>query len=186
MIGKNLQSSNKYELNYEKLRLGRVDMWVSNELNAYYLVRQAAYGAETTIWRADPFTGERVRLFFGDTTAVFGRVSRDGRWMALSTERAGVYGIQTLAMDRSGLVWRVSDSGDPRFSSVVWADGGRMLFLERQGSYAAPETISWDLWELDLDHDEQLVALALADHADDRGLSCYPSRAYLGWKTGYS
>jgi len=40
-IGKNLQSSNKYEFNYEKLRLGRVDMWVSNELNAYYLVRQA-------------------------------------------------------------------------------------------------------------------------------------------------
>ncbi|MBC7995720.1 MAG: transporter substrate-binding domain-containing protein [Rhizobacter sp.] len=40
-LGKNLQSSSKYELNYEKLKLGRVDLWVANELNAMYLVRQA-------------------------------------------------------------------------------------------------------------------------------------------------
>ncbi|MHA6495306.1 substrate-binding periplasmic protein [Pseudomonas borbori] len=40
-IGKNLQSSNKYEHNYEKLKFRRVDLWVSNELNASYLVRQA-------------------------------------------------------------------------------------------------------------------------------------------------
>jgi polar amino acid transport system substrate-binding protein len=39
--GLNLQSSNKYELNYEMLRLGRVDLWVANELSALYLVRQA-------------------------------------------------------------------------------------------------------------------------------------------------
>jgi polar amino acid transport system substrate-binding protein len=39
--GKNLQSSNKYEFNYEKLKLDRVDLWISNELNALYLVRQA-------------------------------------------------------------------------------------------------------------------------------------------------
>jgi polar amino acid transport system substrate-binding protein len=41
VIGKNLQSSSKYELNYEKLRLRRVDLWIANELNALYLVRQA-------------------------------------------------------------------------------------------------------------------------------------------------
>ncbi|MBT9523745.1 MAG: transporter substrate-binding domain-containing protein [Rhizobacter sp.] len=40
-LGKNLQSSSKYELNYEKLKLGRVDLWVANELNAMYLARQA-------------------------------------------------------------------------------------------------------------------------------------------------
>jgi polar amino acid transport system substrate-binding protein len=40
-IGKNLQSSNKYEFNYDKLKLGRVDLWIANELNATYLVRQA-------------------------------------------------------------------------------------------------------------------------------------------------
>ncbi|HBS81387.1 MAG TPA: amino acid ABC transporter substrate-binding protein [Pseudomonas sp.] len=41
-IGRNLQSSNKYEHNYEKLKAGRVNLWISNELNAHYLVRQAS------------------------------------------------------------------------------------------------------------------------------------------------
>ncbi|OGB52642.1 MAG: amino acid ABC transporter substrate-binding protein [Burkholderiales bacterium RIFOXYC12_FULL_60_6] len=39
--GKNLQSSVKYELNYEKLKLGRVDLWIMTELVAAYLSRQA-------------------------------------------------------------------------------------------------------------------------------------------------
>lgn len=41
VVGRNLQSSNKYEFNYEKLQQGHVDLWISNELNAFYLVRQA-------------------------------------------------------------------------------------------------------------------------------------------------
>lgn len=40
-IGHNLQSNNKYAYNYEKLKLGRVDLWISIELNALYLIRQA-------------------------------------------------------------------------------------------------------------------------------------------------
>lgn len=36
-VGRNLQSSNKYEHNYQKLKAGRVDLWISNELNAHYL-----------------------------------------------------------------------------------------------------------------------------------------------------
>jgi polar amino acid transport system substrate-binding protein len=40
-LGHNLQSSARYELNYEKLKLGRVDLWVMNELGAYFMVRQA-------------------------------------------------------------------------------------------------------------------------------------------------
>lgn len=40
-VGKNLQSSNKYESNYEKLKLGHIDLWVSNALNAHYLARQS-------------------------------------------------------------------------------------------------------------------------------------------------
>ncbi|MGK9066143.1 substrate-binding periplasmic protein [Stutzerimonas chloritidismutans] len=39
-IGKNLQSSNKYEHNYAKLKEGRVQLWISNDLNAHWLVRQ--------------------------------------------------------------------------------------------------------------------------------------------------
>lgn len=40
VIGQQLQSSNHYELNYQKLRTGHVDLWISDELNADYLVRQ--------------------------------------------------------------------------------------------------------------------------------------------------
>ncbi len=38
---RNLQSSNKYEHNYEKLKLGRVDLWISNDFVAEYLARRA-------------------------------------------------------------------------------------------------------------------------------------------------
>ena len=41
VVGKNLQSNNKYAYNYEKFKLGRVDLWISIELNARYLIRQA-------------------------------------------------------------------------------------------------------------------------------------------------
>lgn len=40
-VGIQLQSSNRYELNYEKLKLGHVDLWISDELNARYLARKA-------------------------------------------------------------------------------------------------------------------------------------------------
>jgi polar amino acid transport system substrate-binding protein len=40
-LGVQLQSSNRYELNYEKLKLGHVDLWISDELNARYLARKA-------------------------------------------------------------------------------------------------------------------------------------------------
>lgn len=53
-LGKNLQSSSKYELNYEKLKLDRVDLWVANELNALYLVRQAGDDPTRVLVRALP------------------------------------------------------------------------------------------------------------------------------------
>jgi len=55
-IGLNLQSSNRYELNYEKLRGGRVDLWISNELNAMYLVRQAGDDPARSVLRAVALT----------------------------------------------------------------------------------------------------------------------------------
>ncbi len=51
VLGKNLQSSNKYEFNYEKLKLHRVDLWIANELNATYLSRQAGDDPDTTLVR---------------------------------------------------------------------------------------------------------------------------------------
>jgi polar amino acid transport system substrate-binding protein len=55
-IGKNLQSSNRYEFNYEKLKLGRVDLWIANELNALYLARQAGDDPERLMVRAFDLT----------------------------------------------------------------------------------------------------------------------------------
>ncbi len=40
-IGRNLQSSAKYGLNYEKLKLGRVDLWISDGLGASHIARHA-------------------------------------------------------------------------------------------------------------------------------------------------
>lgn len=51
-LGRNLQSSNKYEFNYEKLRMGRVDLWVANDLVAHYLVRQAGQDPAEVLERA--------------------------------------------------------------------------------------------------------------------------------------
>ena len=51
-VGKNLQSSNKYEYNYEKFKLGRVDLWISIELNALYLMRQAGDDPAREVVRA--------------------------------------------------------------------------------------------------------------------------------------
>lgn len=42
------------------------------------------------------------------------------------------------------------------------------------------------VWDYDLDHAQQLVLLAMADHADHAGNNVYPSIGYLAWKTGYS
>lgn len=39
--GRNLQSSAQYAFNYEKLKLGRIDLWIMEERVAHYLARQA-------------------------------------------------------------------------------------------------------------------------------------------------
>jgi polar amino acid transport system substrate-binding protein len=52
VVGRNLQSSNKYEYNYEKFKLGRIDLWISIELNALYLIRQAGDDPDRTAVRA--------------------------------------------------------------------------------------------------------------------------------------
>ncbi|MFW6198811.1 MAG: helix-turn-helix domain-containing protein [Acidobacteriota bacterium] len=42
-----------------------------------------------------------------------------------------------------------------------------------------------EVWGLELDHNKQVVLLALADHADDDGRNAYPGVDRLAWKTGY-
>lgn len=55
--GKNLQSSVKYEFNYEKLKLGRVDLWIIGELTGYYLARQAGDDPAKVLFKAHHITG---------------------------------------------------------------------------------------------------------------------------------
>lgn len=50
--GQNLQSSAKYELNYEKLKRGRVDLWITSELTAVYFARQAGDEPAQTLERS--------------------------------------------------------------------------------------------------------------------------------------
>ena len=50
--GQNLQSSVKYELNYEKLKRGRVDLWIMPELVAVFLARQAGDDPSKTLARS--------------------------------------------------------------------------------------------------------------------------------------
>lgn len=50
--GKNLQSSVKYEINYEKLKAGRVDLWIMPELVASFLARKAGDDPAKMLGRA--------------------------------------------------------------------------------------------------------------------------------------
>jgi polar amino acid transport system substrate-binding protein len=50
--GLNLQSSNRRELNYEKLKTGHIDLWIANELNAVWLARQAGDDPARTLVRS--------------------------------------------------------------------------------------------------------------------------------------
>ncbi|WP_341524070.1 transporter substrate-binding domain-containing protein [Pseudomonas sp. G.S.17] len=53
-IGAQLQSSNKYEHNYRKLKVDHVELWISNELNALYLTRQNGEDPEKVLIRSLP------------------------------------------------------------------------------------------------------------------------------------
>lgn len=55
MKGANLQSSAKYEFNYEKLKLGRIDLAVLNELAAYHLAKKAGDDPEKVLLKSYHF-----------------------------------------------------------------------------------------------------------------------------------
>lgn len=90
--GKNLQSSAKYELNYEKLKRGRVDLWIMPELVAVHLARQAGDQPSQTLARSYAVTelgGDGYYMAFGVQTpdALVERLSK-----ALATIRSnGTY-----------------------------------------------------------------------------------------------
>lgn len=73
VIGKNLQSSNKYEFNYDKLKLGRVDLWISNQAAARYMVRRGGGDPETGLVRVlelpELASDEGLSMAFGAKTS---------------------------------------------------------------------------------------------------------------------
>ena len=89
--GKNLQSSAKNELNYEKLRLGRVDLWILNRITAFHLVRQAGQDPEKVLHMTVPIpelSAQSYYMAFGNSTpdatvakfrTALETVTRDGR-----------------------------------------------------------------------------------------------------------
>lgn len=71
-IGKNLQSSNRYDINYEKLRMGRVDLWIVNETNANYIVKQLGQDPAQTLHPAldlENLGGDGLSIAFSRNTA---------------------------------------------------------------------------------------------------------------------
>lgn len=79
--GQNLQSSVKYEFNYEKLKAGRVDLWIMPELVAHFLARQAGDDPAKVLVRSYPITelgSDGYYIAFGAKTsdAVVGRFRR--------------------------------------------------------------------------------------------------------------
>ena len=48
-LGKQLQSSNRHETNYEKLRAGRLDLWIMNESSASHIARRAGDDPQRTL-----------------------------------------------------------------------------------------------------------------------------------------
>lgn len=70
--GKNLQSSVKYELNYEKLKRGRVDLWIMPELVASYIAKQAGDVPDQMLARSYAITelgGDGYYMAFGAGTS---------------------------------------------------------------------------------------------------------------------
>ena len=69
--GQNLQSSVKYELNYQKLKLGRIDLWIMSELTANHLARQAGDDPTKTlakVYRISDLSSEGYYMAFGSQT----------------------------------------------------------------------------------------------------------------------
>ncbi len=69
--GQNLQSSVKYELNYQKLKLGRIDLWIMSELTANHLARHAGDDPTKTlakVYRINDLSSEGYYMAFGNQT----------------------------------------------------------------------------------------------------------------------
>ncbi|MBB2485972.1 transporter substrate-binding domain-containing protein [Mitsuaria sp. WAJ17] len=69
--GLNLQSSVRYEHNYDKLRRGRVDLWIMTELAARYIARRSGDDPDRALHKslALPELGSAWYMAFGNKTS---------------------------------------------------------------------------------------------------------------------
>ena len=107
-----------------------------------------APGPESTIWRTDPQTGERERIFFGDIQLGWAAVSPTGRWMALFTARAGLY-LLSVYHDGAPMLVRAIPGGADSFKLGFDSQGpGRYrLQVDRTlGGVASIEAVSTPIW----------------------------------------
>ena len=71
-VGHNLQSSATYELNYIKLKLGRIDLWVMNEQGAYFIASKAGDDPAVVLSKAlriADLSGDGNYMAFGPKTS---------------------------------------------------------------------------------------------------------------------
>jgi len=69
--GKQLNSTRRYAQGFEKMLLGRIDLWAMNELVAYWIVRQAGHDPEAVLKKAYHLTdvsSEGYYMAFGKRT----------------------------------------------------------------------------------------------------------------------
>ena len=92
-VGLNLQSSNTYAQNYQKLKRGRVDLWVANAVMAKYLARQAGEPFDDTVTQVYPLTdiGRNEGLYMAFSARTPDEVVARAREGFEQIKRNGIY-----------------------------------------------------------------------------------------------
>jgi len=70
--GKQLRPTRRYAQGFEKMRLGRIDLWAMNELVAYWIVRQAGHDPEEALsktFHLAELSSEGYYMAFGNRTS---------------------------------------------------------------------------------------------------------------------
>ena len=105
------------------------------------------------IWVLDTERGAQKRLTFGDERDAWPVWSPDGRRVAFSSERTGVYDLFERPADGSGRETALLSSPEPKFAESWSPDGRNLLFnvQSREGDR--------DLWVLPLTGDRKPIQL---------------------------
>lgn len=112
------------------------------------------------------------------------RLSFGGRLRGQSS-RGAIRTSRSLSTARQNQIFSAKSKLPRRFRGLGRAKVRRRFCPGGQWVTPMSIRIMSAVWELDLPQNEKLILLAMADHADDRGV-CYPSVGRIAWKSGYS